>query len=147
LTDPPTKIVSSEYDDTIAVGFKSGFLRLFALGGPDKQMTHESMIFESAVMDISFSKCGKFCAAFYKVGKIVIFNTEQGDCRPVKNIDYDYPNSDYFSLDFSPRSSYLANISSNANTITIWETKNFSLRWMADLTGDIITKIAFAPNN
>ena len=110
-------------------------------------MLHEVMIFDSAVMDITFSKCGKFLAAFYKNGKIVIFNLEkEGEIRPVKNIDYEFPSSQYFSLDFSPDSAYLANISSNANIITIWETKNFSLRWYVDLTGDIITKIVFAPN-
>ena len=146
LTDPPTKIVASTYDDTVAVGFKSGFLRLFQLSGAEKSMTHETMIFESPVMDIAFSRDGKFLAAFHRSARIVIFNTEQGGFAPVKNIDYDYPNSDFFSLDFSPCGSYLANISSNANTITIWETKNFSLRWHVDLTGDILTKIVFAPN-
>lgn len=40
----------------------------------------------------------------------------------------------------------LANISSNANTITVWETRNFSLRYHLDITGDIISKIQFAPN-
>jgi WD40 repeat protein len=40
----------------------------------------------------------------------------------------------------------LANISSNANTITVWETRNFSLRYHLDVTGDIISKIQFAPN-
>lgn len=40
----------------------------------------------------------------------------------------------------------LANISSNANIITIWETRNFSLRYYLDLTGEIISKIQFAPN-
>lgn len=43
-------------------------------------------------------------------------------------------------------SSLLANISSNANTITVWETRNFSLRYHLDVTGDIISKIQFAPN-
>ena len=40
----------------------------------------------------------------------------------------------------------MANISSNANTVTIWETVNFSLRYHLDITGDIISKIRFAPN-
>ena len=40
----------------------------------------------------------------------------------------------------------LANISSNANTITVWETRNFSLRYSLDVTGDVISKIQFAPN-
>jgi len=40
----------------------------------------------------------------------------------------------------------LANISSNANTITVWETRHFSLRYNLDVTGDIISKIQFAPN-
>ena len=105
------------------------------------------MIFESSVMDIKFSPKGKFLAVFFKNAKIVIFNLEMEDkMQPVKNIDYEFPNANYFSLGFSPDDSLLANISSNANTITIWETKNFSLRWMVDLTGEIISKIAFAPN-
>ena len=47
----------------------------------------------------------------------------------------------YYSLSFSPDGKYLANISSNANNVTIWETKNFSLKFHLDLTGDIIAKI------
>jgi WD40 repeat protein len=40
----------------------------------------------------------------------------------------------------------LANISANANTVSVWETRNFSLRYHLDVTGDIISKIQFAPN-
>jgi len=49
-------------------------------------------------------------------------------------------------LSFSPDGAYLANLSSNANTVTIWETKNFSLRWYIDLTGEVLSKLMFAPN-
>jgi len=31
--------------------------------------------------------------------------------------------------------------------VTIWETKNFSLKFHLDLTGDVISKIRFAPNS
>ena len=89
---------------------------------------------------------GKFMAIFFKNGKIVIFNLETDEYTPVKNIDYEFPNANYFSLDFSPDDSYLANISSNANIITVWETRNFSLRWYIDLTGEIISKVTFGPN-
>lgn len=52
------------------------------------------MIFESAVMDIQFSRSGKFMAAFYKNAKIVIFNIEtNNECKAVKNIDYEFPNT------------------------------------------------------
>jgi len=37
-------------------------------------MDHETMIFQSEVMDIQFDSVGKFLAVFYKNGKIVIFN-------------------------------------------------------------------------
>ena len=120
--DPPTKLTSATHSDTVAVGFKSGFLRLFSLCGDQRQMYHETMIFESPVMDIQFSKNGKFMAAFYKNAKIVIFNIEN-ECKAVKNIDYEFP-----------------------NTVTIWETKNFSLRWYIDLTGEVLSKVQFAPN-
>jgi WD40 repeat protein len=85
-------------------------------------------------------------AVFYKNAKIVIFNIEGGEMKPVKNIDYEFPNTSNFSLTFSPDGAYLANISSNANIVTIWETRNFGLRWYIDLTGEIISKIHFAPN-
>jgi len=74
---------------------------------------------------------------FYKSSKIVVFNIEKG-YQPIKTIDYDFPNDNYFSLTFSPDGKYLANISSNANNITVWETKNFSLKFHLDITGDII---------
>lgn len=85
-------------------------------------------------------------ATFFKNGKIVIFNLDNGEYTAVKNIDYEFPNANYFSLDFSPDDHYLANISSNANIITVWETRNFSLRWYIDLTGEVISKVVFAPN-
>lgn len=84
-------------------------------------------------------------AVFFKNGKIVIVNTEL-DFTPIKNIDYEFPNGNYFSLDFSPDGAMIANISSNANTITVWETRNFSLKHYCDFTGEVITKILFAPN-
>ena len=75
----------------------------------------------------------------------MIFNIDKG-YQPVKTIDYDFANNYYCSMSFSKDGKYLANISSNANTITVWETKNFSLKFHLDLTGEIISKIQFAPN-
>ena len=93
-------------------------------------------------MDIEFSLNNKFMAVFFRSGKIAIINKETpGFFQPVKNIDYELPNSNYCSLSFSRDSNMLANISSNANQITIWETWNFSLKYHLDLTGDIISKI------
>ena len=108
-----------------------------------KQVVHETMIFESPVMDLVFSGEGKFMASFFKNGKIVIFkiNLDENEYLPVKNIDYEFPNAHYHSISFSADGSLLANISSNANTVTIWETKNFSLKYSLDLTGEVISKI------
>lgn len=142
--DPPTSIASSKKDKIVAVGFKSGFLRVFDIA--ERKMVHETMIFQSPIMDISFSPQCKFMATFFKNGKIVIFNLDNGEYTAVKNIDYEFPNANYFSLDFSTDDHYLANISSNANIITVWETRNFSLRWYIDLTGEVISKVVFAPN-
>jgi len=98
-------------------------------------------------MDIAFSLDNRFMAVSFKCGTIVIINKERaGSFQPVKNIGYELPNSNYCSISFSVDSEYLANISSNANTVTVWETSNFSLRYYLDLTGDIISKIQFAPN-
>jgi WD40 repeat protein len=55
-TDPPTKICSAYHDDTIAVGFKSGFLRVFNLSGEEKKIIYEIMIFDVPVMDIAYSE-------------------------------------------------------------------------------------------
>jgi WD40 repeat protein len=108
---------------------------------------HENMIFEAPVMDITFSANNKFLALFHKTGQIVILNKERHDfIQPVKNIDYELPDMNHHSLDFSIDSSMLANISSNANLITVWETRNFSLKYDLDLTGDTIKKLRFAPN-
>lgn len=118
----------------------SGFLRVVDL--EQMKIIHETMLFQSPVMDICFSQDNKFMSVFFKCGKIVIINKERpGEFLPVKNIDYELPNSNYCSLSFSPDSSMLANISSNANTVTVWETRNFSLRYYLDLTGEIISKI------
>lgn len=103
------------------------------------------MIFESPVADLQYSPDNKFLAVFYKCCRIVIFSVAKG-YQPVKNIDYEFPNENYFSLSFSPDDRYLANISSNANNVTVWETRNFSLRYHLDLTGDLLSKVLFAPN-
>lgn len=105
----------------------------------------ETMIFDSPVTDLQYSPENRYLAVFYKCCRIVIFSVEKG-YQPVKNIDYEFPNENYFSLAFSPDDKLLANISSNANNITVWETKNFSLKYHLDLTGDIIQKVQFAPN-
>lgn len=41
--DPPTSVASSRKDQIVAVGFKSGFLRVFNIG--ERKMVHETMIF------------------------------------------------------------------------------------------------------
>jgi len=70
--DPPSKVAASSLTDLVAIGFASGFLRIFTM--KDCKMDHETMIFQSEVMDIQFDSVGKFLAVFYKNGKIVIFN-------------------------------------------------------------------------
>jgi WD40 repeat protein len=92
-------------------------------------MQHEVMVYDSKVTGIAFSKCGKFMASVYLNGKLVIFNIERGDCKPVNNKEIESPHQIYAGLDFSPDGAYLANIGTNSSMITIWETKNFSLRW------------------
>jgi hypothetical protein len=80
------------------------------------KIIHETMLFQSPVMDIEFSLDNRFMAVFFKSGKIVIINKEaQGYFQPVKNIDYELPSQNYCSLSFTRDSSMLANISSNAN--------------------------------
>ncbi len=94
----------------------------------------ETLIYESPVRDVSFSKNVKFLAAICENSRIIVFDV-LNNYNPIKVLDYDFPNSNYFSIDFSPDGKYLANISTNANTITVWETDNFSLKFKIDLTG------------
>ena len=42
--DPPTTVASSRKDALVAVGFKSGFLRVFDM--KERKMVHESMVFD-----------------------------------------------------------------------------------------------------
>lgn len=93
-----------------------------------------------------FSKNVKFLAAICENSWIVIFDV-LNNYNPVKVLDYEFPNNNYYSIDFSPDGKYLANISTNANTITIWETDNFTLKFKIDLTGSVLSKIWFSPNN
>jgi WD40 repeat protein len=104
------------------------------------------MIFESSIKDLKYSGDGRFLASICENSRITIHDAEK-EYAPIKNIDYDFPNNNYFSLDFSQDGNLMANISTNANTITIWETTNFTLRYEMDLTGNLIYKIRFAPNN
>ena len=51
--DPPSTVAASQKNAFVAVGFKSGFFRVFDM--TDRKMVHENMIYESTVMSISFS--------------------------------------------------------------------------------------------
>ena len=58
-----------------------------------------------------------------KNSKIIIFNKERGDCKPVNKKEIESPHPIYIGLDFSPDGAYLANIGTNANFVTIYENK------------------------
>lgn len=141
-SEPLGEGILNEHKDTlVAVGFESGFLRIIDLDL--MSVVHETLLYESPIMDIDFSQDNRFMAVFHKSGQIVIINKERMPTfQPVKNIDYELSFSvEKMSLAFSPDSQLLANISTNANTITVWETRNFSLRYHLDVTGDVIRKI------
>lgn len=73
------KLTSSQHDATVAVGFKSGFIRIFDLSFESSgKLIAETMIFESPVMDIQYSPDNRFLAVFYKSCRIVIFSIEKG---------------------------------------------------------------------
>jgi len=63
-------------DCSVAVGFKSGFVRIFDLY--EGKLTTETMIYESPVMDLQYSDDNRFLGVLYKSSKIVIFNVEKG---------------------------------------------------------------------
>ena len=127
----------------LAVGYKSGFIRVF--DSVLSKVIYENMIFESSIKDLRFSTEGRLLASIHENSRIVIFDVEK-EFAPIKTFDYDFPNNNYYSIDFSPEGNLMANISTNANTITVWETVNFTLRYEVDLTGDLLYKLRFAPN-
>ena len=99
--DVAMKLATSSEDCTVAIGFKSGFIRIFDLSFENSgKLIAETMIFEAPVMDLQYSPDNKFLAVFYKSCRIVIFSIEKG-YQPVKSIDYEFPNENYFSLSFS----------------------------------------------
>jgi WD40 repeat protein len=77
--DMATKLSTSSKDPTVAIGFKSGFIRIFDLSLESSgKLLAETMIFEAPVMDLQYSPDNKFLAVFYKSCRIVIFNVEKG---------------------------------------------------------------------
>ena len=142
--DKPLLLAAQSSVPLFAVGYESGFVRVFdALS--NKQVM-ENLIYESPIRAIKFSPDERFLAVMCENSRIVVFAV-QNEFAVVKTIDYDFPNNNYYSIDFSRDGSYLANISTNANTITVWETDNFTLKYKLDLTGEIIRKLSFAPNS
>lgn len=55
------------------------------------KIVHETLYFESPLMNIDFSLDNRFMAVFFKSGKIVIIKKDiPNQFLPVKNIDYDF---------------------------------------------------------
>ena len=51
--DVALKLATSQHDSTVAIGFKSGFIRIFDLSFENSgKLMAETMIFESPVMDL-----------------------------------------------------------------------------------------------
>ena len=141
--DFPEIVACHPLEPYLSVGYKSGMVRVF--DSVLSKLIYENMIFESSIKDLKFSKEGRLLASIHENSRIVIFDVEK-DFAPIKTFDYDFPNNNYFSIDFSNEGNLMANISTNANTITIWETINFTLRYEIDLTGNLLYKLRFAPN-
>lgn len=141
--DFPEVVCCHPGEPYLAVGYKSGFVRIF--DSILSKVIYENMVFESWIKDLRFSSDGRLLASISENSRIVIHDAEK-EFIPIKTIDYDFPNNNYFSLDFSKEGNLMANISTNANTITIWETINFTLRYEIDLTGNLLYKLRFAPN-
>jgi WD40 repeat protein len=77
--DVALKLTTSSVDSTVAIGFKSGFIRIFDLSFENSgKLIAETMIFEAPVMDLEYSPDNKFLAVFYKSCRIVIFSIEKG---------------------------------------------------------------------
>jgi WD40 repeat protein len=77
--DVALKLATSSEDSTVAIGFKSGFIRIFDLSFENSgKLIAETMIFEAPVMDLRYSPDNKFLAVFYKSCRIVIFSIEKG---------------------------------------------------------------------
>ena len=68
-------VVTEDSDTLVAIGFKSGFLRILDLN--QMKIVHETLLFQSPVMDIEFSLDNKLMAVFFKCGKIVIINKDR----------------------------------------------------------------------
>ena len=68
-------IKSEDTDTLVAIGFKSGFLRILDLN--EMKIVHETLLFQSPVMAIEFSLDNRFMAEFFRSGKIVIINKER----------------------------------------------------------------------
>lgn len=114
------------------MGYKSGFVRIFDLN--QYELYYETMTNNTEVKDLQFSPDSRLLATIDKDSRILMISVENK--LSIKNIDFNCADSSLFSLAFSPNSELFANISTNANTITIWETQNFSLRYPPiDLTG------------
>lgn len=142
--DEPLVLDSMPNQPIIAVGYKSGYVRVFDC--LKNTTILETLIYHSPVKCVRFSPDELKLAVMNENSRIIIFDCEN-EFSVIKTIDYDFPNNNYFSIDFSRDGRLLANISTNANTITIWETDNFTLKYQLDLTGNIISKLQFAPNS
>jgi len=147
--DQLTCISCSPTDPFCTCGFSSGFIRVFDLQNSQLFPCSASAtkISGEELKSVIYSNDGSTLAVMDAHGKIIFVDTKEKHYEVFKTISTDLVNPNYLDMSFSPDNELFAHIGNNANTICIWETANYSLKYQLDLPGEIISKLKFAPNN
>jgi len=145
--DELTGVACSPREALCVCSFVSGFIRVFDL---DRSEHYECPGTSTQLSDylrgVCYSHDGLTLAAIDGGGKIMLIDAKERRYEVFKTIQIESVNHNYLDMEFSPDNDLFGHIGSNANTVCLWETMNYTLKYQLDLTGDVISKIHFSPN-
>jgi WD40 repeat protein len=127
--------------ESFACGFRSGYLRLFDV--PSTAVKDEFLQHESAIMVVTHSGDGKLLLTASEDAQFCVYDVMR-KYQPVKTLPVELQ-GEAVAACFSPDSHQFAVLGNNGNSISLWDSFTFTLKFHIT-PNTFIYGIAFAPN-
>lgn len=145
--DQLTGVACSGNDAVCACVFVSGFVRVLDLAGfAVLGCAGTSHRVGNCLKRVCYSRNSETLAVADVNGKICLLDARERRYETFKTIEVDNANTVYMDIAFSADDELFGHIGSNANTVCLWETTNYSLKYRLDCAGEVISKLQFPAN-